>query len=70
MGRVKGRGTKVAAHKLVLANAAMFGLSFAKNKEALRKFGILTTNIVERNRLAGEITTIMKQEMPADESIA
>ncbi len=64
MGRVKGRVTKVAAHALVRANSALFGLSFVKNKEALRKLNIMSENTVERNRLAGEITTIMKQQTP------
>jgi len=64
MGRVKGRVTKVAAFRLVEANSALFGLDFSKNKGALRKLGIMTQNQVELNRLAGEITTIMKQNAP------
>ncbi|MBI5225546.1 hypothetical protein HY989_06775 [Candidatus Micrarchaeota archaeon] len=64
MGRVKGRTTKVAAHSLVLANHGLFGLNFDENKIALGKLHIMSNNIVERNRLAGEITVIMKQEHP------
>ncbi len=65
MGRVKGRITKVAAHGLVNANPALFGLDFTKNKQMLRKLGIMINNIVELNRLAGEITSIMKANAPS-----
>lgn len=64
MGRVKGRVTKVAAHALVRANSSLFSLDFTKNKVALRKLGIMINNTVELNRLAGEITVVMKQELP------
>ncbi|MFH1751089.1 MAG: hypothetical protein ABH863_05395 [Candidatus Micrarchaeota archaeon] len=66
MGRVKGRVTKVAAHRLVDANSSLFGLDFTKNKQALRKLNILAKNTVELNRLAGEITTLMKRALPAE----
>ncbi|MEK6954560.1 MAG: hypothetical protein AABX01_06110 [Candidatus Micrarchaeota archaeon] len=65
MGRVKGRVTKVAAHKLVEANSSLFSLDFSKNKASLRKLGIMNQNQVELNRLAGEITVLMKQHAPA-----
>jgi ribosomal protein S17E len=64
MGRVKGRVTKVAAHALVKANSALFSLDFTRNKNVLRKLGIMGNNQVELNRLAGEITVVMKQELP------
>lgn len=64
MGRVKGRVTKVAAHRLVEANASIFGLDFTKNKAMLRKLGIMGQNPVELNRIAGEVTTLMKQRAP------
>ncbi|MFH0971591.1 MAG: hypothetical protein V1835_03410 [Candidatus Micrarchaeota archaeon] len=66
MGRVKGKITKVAARALVRTNPRFFGLSFVKNKEALKRLDIMSKNVVERNRLAGEITTIMKQQMPVE----
>ncbi|MEK6842896.1 MAG: hypothetical protein AABY04_00240 [Candidatus Micrarchaeota archaeon] len=64
MGRVKGRTTKVAAHSLVAANHLLFSHKFNENKIALGKLHIMSNNIVERNRLAGEISVIMKQKHP------
>lgn len=61
LGRQKGRYLNVTAKKLLEQNPGLFSTDFNANKEQLRKLGILAGAIQERNKLAGEITSLVKR---------
>lgn len=66
MGRQKGHHLNVIAKKLLEKRPDLFSTDFKTNKEQIVKLGILKETHQERNKLAGEITNLVKQ-MRAEE---
>ena len=61
MGRQKGRHLHVIAKKLVDEKPELFSTDFNLNKEQVSKLGIFSDSHQERNKLAGEITKLVKR---------
>ncbi|HEV8290108.1 MAG TPA: hypothetical protein VGQ00_04115 [Candidatus Norongarragalinales archaeon] len=61
MGRTKGVHIHSTAKALVKKAPQIFGTTFDKNKDSLRKLGLLKEGKEERNKLAGEVTVLMKK---------
>ncbi|MEM0475365.1 MAG: hypothetical protein QW343_01055 [Candidatus Norongarragalinales archaeon] len=61
LGRVKGRHLKVLAKKLVERNPGVFTERFADNKLKIKEMRLLEDSREEQNKLAGEITNVVKR---------
>ncbi len=61
MGRTKGVHLRTTARVLVERYPNAFGLSYSKNKDLIKKIGLLKDSKEEQNKLAGEITNLVKK---------
>ena len=64
MGRTKGKHLHTGAKELTKKHAHLFASDFEHNKKAVRDLGILAESKTERNKLAGEISKIMRRLLP------
>ncbi|MBU1197744.1 30S ribosomal protein S17e [Candidatus Micrarchaeota archaeon] len=63
MGRIKGKHVKTAAKELVKHASDKFAADFDHNKVRLKELGMLKGNRMERNKLAGQITKLKRNEL-------
>jgi len=68
LGRVKGTQLKRMAKELVSKHSALFSEDFQKNKEKIGELKIVGESKVERNKLAGEVTALMRRARRAKET--
>ena len=61
MGRMKGKHTRSVAKDLLEKFPGKFSDKFDENKKVLAELGMLTNMKDERNKLAGEITNLVKR---------
>ena len=70
LGRTKGVHIHMTAKALVKRAPKLFGTTFEKNQDAVGALGLLKEGKEERNKLAGEITVLMKKRQRALEAEA
>lgn len=61
MGRVKGTHIKRMAKQIVQRFPDQFSANFTANKQKLKAMGLKMTSKLERNKLVGEVTIMVKQ---------
>ncbi len=61
MGRVKGTNVKRMAKKLIERFPGQFGLNYKDNKAKLLAMGLKMKSKIEFNKLAGQITALVKR---------
>ncbi|MEW5955837.1 MAG: 30S ribosomal protein S17e [Candidatus Micrarchaeota archaeon] len=61
MGRVKGTQLKRMAKELASKHPALFSEDFEKNKAKIDELKIVGESKVERNKLAGEVSVLMRR---------
>ena len=68
MGRTKGKHLKVLAKELVKKYRSRFSGSFEENKRVLSEAKLLAGSKEERNKLAGELTNLVKRQMKVEKA--
>ncbi|NYZ75300.1 30S ribosomal protein S17e [Candidatus Micrarchaeota archaeon] len=68
MGRVKGTHLKRMAKELVTKHAKLFSDDYEKNKLKINELKIVGGSKTERNKLAGEVSVLMRRARKAKEA--